>query len=66
MLLVELLSSEEGSSSEHASIVANTVPEVIRLFGDNSGHEIDDEEFDNMFVATVLGEQSASYTIEVR
>lgn len=34
----------------------NTVPEVIQLFGDNSGHEIDDSEFDNMFVATVLGE----------
>jgi broad specificity phosphatase PhoE len=34
----------------------DTVPEVIRLLGDNSGHEIDHEEFDNMFVATVLGE----------
>lgn len=33
----------------------DTVPEVIRLLGDDSGHEIGGEEFDNMFVATVLG-----------
>ena len=40
----------------------NTVPEVIRLFGDNSSHEIGDEEFDNMFVATVLGEDRVRVT----
>ena len=40
----------------------NTVPEVIRLFGDNSDHEIADEEFDNMFVATVLGEDRVRVT----
>ena len=40
----------------------NTVPKVIQLFGDNSGHEIADEEFDNMFVATVLGEDKVRVT----
>ena len=40
----------------------DTVPEVIRLLGDNSGHEIDDDEFDNMFIATVLGESSVRVT----
>ena len=40
----------------------DTVPEVIRLFGDNSDHEIDDNEFDNMFVATVLGVDRVSVT----
>lgn len=40
----------------------NTVPEVIRLFGDNSGHEIDDSEFDNMFIATVLSEDRVRVT----
>ena len=40
----------------------DTVPEVIRLLGDNSGHEIDDAEFDAMFVATVLGESSVRVT----
>lgn len=40
----------------------DTVPEVIRLLGDNSGHEIGDEEFDNMFVATVLGESEVRIT----
>jgi broad specificity phosphatase PhoE len=39
----------------------DTVPDVIRLFGD-SGHAIDDEEFDNMFVATVLGENRVRVT----
>lgn len=33
----------------------DTVPEVLRLLGDDSGHEIGDEEFDNLFVAAVLG-----------
>lgn len=40
----------------------NTVPEVIQLLGDTSGHEIDDEEFDNMFVATVLGQSKVRVT----
>jgi phosphohistidine phosphatase SixA len=40
----------------------DTVPEVIRSLGDNSGHEIDVEEFDNMFVATVLGESRVRVT----
>jgi broad specificity phosphatase PhoE len=40
----------------------DTVPEVIQLFGDNSGHEIDEDEFDNMFVATVLDESSVRVT----
>jgi 2,3-bisphosphoglycerate-dependent phosphoglycerate mutase len=39
----------------------DTVPEVIRLLGDN-GHQIDDREFDNMFVATVLGESKVRIT----
>jgi broad specificity phosphatase PhoE len=33
----------------------DTVPDVIGLLGDTGSHEIDDAEFDNMFVATVLG-----------
>ena len=33
----------------------NTVPEVIELLGD-SKPEIEDHEFDNMFLATVLGD----------
>ena len=40
----------------------NTVPELIGLFGDNSGHEIAENEFDNMFVATVLGEDRVRVT----
>jgi phosphohistidine phosphatase SixA len=40
----------------------NTVPEVIRLLGDNSGYEIGDDEFDNMFVATVLSESEVRIT----
>jgi 2,3-bisphosphoglycerate-dependent phosphoglycerate mutase len=39
----------------------NTVQEVIGLLGDSS-HEIADEEFDNMFVATVLGEDRVRVT----
>ena len=35
----------------------DTVPEVLELLGDGS-HEIDPDEFDNMFIATVLGENS--------
>ena len=40
----------------------NTVPDVIRLLGDGSAHVIHDEEFDNMFVATVLSESSVRVT----
>ena len=40
----------------------NTVPGVIQLLGDNGDHGIDDDEFDNMFVATVLGEGKVRVT----
>ena len=39
----------------------DTVPDVIGFLGE-SGHQIDIEEFDNMFVATVLGESKVRIT----
>ena len=41
---------------------SDTVPEVIELLGDNSGHQIQDHEFDNMFVATVLDDNRVRVT----
>ena len=41
---------------------SDTVPEVIQLLGDTSGHVIGDDEFDNMFIATVLSESSVRVT----
>ena len=40
----------------------NTVPEVMKLLGADSGHDIDEHEFDNMFLATVLGENIVRVT----
>jgi len=39
----------------------DTVPDVIQLLGDDS-HKIDKDEFDNMFLATVLGENKVRVT----
>jgi broad specificity phosphatase PhoE len=40
----------------------NTVPEVIQLLGDHSSLQIDEDEFDNLFVATVLADNSVRVT----
>jgi 2,3-bisphosphoglycerate-dependent phosphoglycerate mutase len=57
----DILSNHSG---ETVLVVGHTstIPELIQMLGDNNVHEIKDHEFDNMFLATIVADNSVRVT----